>query len=82
MKRLLPYLRNHGVETRIIFFAAHTKNLPTYNYFKNTGIECKLIYWEKFNEEKIIEILEDVKAFPPDIFIPNYFLLPVMLLSG
>ena len=73
MKRLLPYLRNNGVETRIIFFAAHTKDLPTYQYFTALGYACKLIYWELFNEEKIIEILNDIKNFPPDIFIPNYF---------
>lgn len=73
MKRLLPYLRDNGIETRIIFFAANTKDLPAYNYFTRLGFTCKLIYWEKFNEEKIVEILQDVKEFPPDIFIPNYF---------
>lgn len=73
MKRLLPYLRNNGVETRIIFFSAHTKDLPAYQYFINLGFACKLIYWELFNEEKIIKILEDIKTYPPDIFIPNYF---------
>lgn len=73
MKRLLPYLRNNGVEIRIIFFAAHSKDLPAYQYFVNDGFECKLIYWELFNEEKIVEILGDIKKYPPDIFIPNYF---------
>ncbi|MDB5222733.1 MAG: hypothetical protein JWN83_1400 [Chitinophagaceae bacterium] len=73
MKRLLPYLRGNGVETRIIFFAAHTKKLPAYQYFTNQGFACKLIYWEHFNEEKIIEILEDIRSNPPDIFIPNFF---------
>ena len=73
MKRLLPYLRDNGVETRIIFFAAHTKDLPTYKYFTTLGFACKLIYWELFNEQKIVEILEDIKKFPTDIFIPNYF---------
>jgi glycosyltransferase involved in cell wall biosynthesis len=73
MKRLLPYLRNNGIETRIIFFAAHTKNLPTYQYFTKLGFTCKIIYWELFNEEKIIEILNDINRYPPDIFIPNYF---------
>lgn len=73
MKRLLPYLRENGVETRIIFLAAHTKDLPTYNHFRDLGFGCKIIYWEKFNEEKIIEILEDLNSNPPDIFIPNYF---------
>lgn len=73
MKRLLPYLRKNGVETRILFFAAHTKDLPAYQYFTKLGFACRLIYWERFNEEKIIEILEDINTHPPDIFIPNYF---------
>lgn len=73
MKRLLPYLRKNGIETRIIFFAANAKQLPAYRYFSEEGFKCKLIFWERFNEEKIIEILDDVKEFPPDIFIPNYF---------
>lgn len=73
MKRLLPYLRKNGVETRIIFFAAHTKNLPAYQYFTNHGFACKLIYGTLFNEEKIIQLLEDINKYPPDIFIPNYF---------
>ena len=73
MKRLLPYLHKNGVETRIIFFAANTKNLPAYQYFTNLGYACKLIFWERFNEEKIIEILEDINSHPPDIFIPNFF---------
>lgn len=73
MKRLLPYLRKNGVEVRIIFFAANAKQLPAYKYFTEEGFKCKLIFWERFNEEKIIEILDDVKKFAPDIFIPNYF---------
>ena len=80
MKRLLPYLRQNGVDTRIIFFAAHTNQLPAYNYFSQLGFECKLIYWELFNEEKITEILNDVRANPPDVFIPNYF--PVALYAA
>lgn len=77
IKRLLPFLRENDIETRIIFLAANDKNLPAYNYFVNEGYECKLIYWELFNDEKIQAILNDVKQFPPDIFIANYFAIPL-----
>jgi colanic acid/amylovoran biosynthesis glycosyltransferase len=73
MKRLLPYLRSNGIETRILFIAAHSKPLPAYEYFTAAGFACKLVYWELFNEEKITRILEDLQQHPPDIFIPNYF---------
>jgi glycosyltransferase involved in cell wall biosynthesis len=73
IKRLLPYFKEKNIESRIIFLAANDKDLPAYNYFVNEGYECKLIYWELFNDEKILEILNDVKKFPPDIFIANYF---------
>lgn len=77
IKRLLPYLREKNIQSRIIFLAAHDNDLPAYNYFVNEGFECKLIYWELFNDEKVKAILEDVKQFPPDIFITNYFAIPL-----
>jgi glycosyltransferase involved in cell wall biosynthesis len=76
LKRLLPYLRENNIETRIIFLAANDKDLPAYNYFVNEGYACKLVYWELFNDEKIQAILNDVKQFTPDIFIANYFAIP------
>ncbi len=77
IKRLLPYLREKNIESRIIFLAANDKNLPAYTYFVDEGFECKLIYWEFFNDEKIQAILNDLKKFPPDIFITNYFAIPL-----
>ena len=77
VKRLLPYFKEKNIESRIIFLAANDKDLPAYNYFVNEGFECKLIYWELFNDEKILAILNDVKQFPPDIFIANYFAIPL-----
>ena len=77
IKRLLPYFREKNIESRIIFLAANDKDLPAYKYFVDEGFECKLIYWELFNDEKILAILNDVKEFPPDIFITNYFAIPL-----
>jgi glycosyltransferase involved in cell wall biosynthesis len=77
IKRLLPYLRKKNIETRIIFLAANSKDLPAYNYFIKEGFECKLIYWELFNDEKVLAILNDVKKHTPDIFITNYFAIPL-----
>ena len=77
IKRLLPYFREKNIESRIIFLAANDKDLPAYKYFVDEGFQCKLIYWELFNDEKVKAILEDVKQFPPDIFITNYFAIPL-----
>ena len=76
IKRLLPYLKEKNIETRIIFLAANSKDLPAYNFFVKEGFACKLIYWELFNDEKVLAILEDVKNNRPDIFISNYFAIP------
>jgi colanic acid/amylovoran biosynthesis glycosyltransferase len=73
MKRLLPFLQQNGIETRIIYFAARHKDLAAYNHFTSLGFQCKVIYWEVFYEDKVAAILEDIKQFPPDIFIPQYF---------
>lgn len=77
IKRLLPYFREKNIESRIIFLAANDKELPAYKYFIDEGFQCKLIYWELFNDEKVKAILEDIKQFPPDIFITNYFAIPL-----
>jgi colanic acid/amylovoran biosynthesis glycosyltransferase len=77
IKRLLPYLKEKNIESRIIFLAANDKDLPAYKYFVDAGFECKLVYWELFNDEKVLAILNDVKQFPPDIFITNYFAIPL-----
>lgn len=77
IKRLLPYFKEKNIESRIIFLAANDIDLPAYNYFIDEGFDCKLIYWELFNDEKILAILNDVKEFPPDIFITNYFAIPL-----
>ena len=73
LKRLLPYLKENGFEIRIIFFANRDKNLQTYRYFEDAGFSCKIISWDKFNEQKISELLQELKQHTPDIFIPNYF---------
>jgi colanic acid/amylovoran biosynthesis glycosyltransferase len=73
IKRLLPYLRENGIEVRILFFATEKKNLTAYNYFVNLGFECRIISWYLYYEEKVMAILDDIKNNPPDIFIPHYF---------
>ena len=73
IKRLLPFLNEKGIEARILFIAANTSNLPAFNEFVKMGFACKLIPWELFWEEKIRSIIKDIKEFPPDVFIPNYF---------
>ena len=73
IKRLLPWLSDKGVEVRVIFFAANAPDLPVYNYLVTAGIKCKLIFWELFQEEKIIEVLKELRNNTPDVFIANYF---------
>ena len=73
LKRLIPYLRENGIIVRVIFIAANSKKLSFFNELKQDGVECTLIPWELFLEEKITTILKDLRQYPPDVFIPNYF---------
>jgi colanic acid/amylovoran biosynthesis glycosyltransferase len=73
IKRLLPWLSERGVQVRVIFFAANTKNLPVYHFLKKAGISATIIFWELFQEEKVRALLNDIKLHPPDVFIANYF---------
>ena len=73
MKRLLPFLKENGVETRLLVIANQRKKLLNLQYFLNMGFPCKLIPAELFFEEQIKLILEDIEANPPHIYIPNYF---------
>lgn len=73
IKRLLPYLRRNGIETRLLFIAHQTKHLDTLAYFQKLNFECVLVPADLFFEEQIKRILEDVIRYPPDVFVPNYF---------
>jgi colanic acid/amylovoran biosynthesis glycosyltransferase len=73
LKRLLPFLKERGVQVRVIFIAANSKRLSFFNQLKSEGYECTLVAWDLFFEEKILAILDDLRAHPPDVFIPNYF---------
>jgi glycosyltransferase involved in cell wall biosynthesis len=73
IKRLLPYLRKNGVETRLLFLADQARNLSTLRYFQELQFACTLIPADLFFEEQLQLILKDVKKHPPDVFIPNYF---------
>lgn len=73
LKRLMGFLREHDVEVRVIFIAESSKKLGFLNECVANGYQCELIPWDMFWEEKIIAILKDLSAHPPDVFIPNYF---------
>lgn len=73
LKRLLPYLRERGIESRILFLANPSKNLGTLRFFEARGFACKLISAELFFEEQMQAIIEDIAQNPPDVFFPNYF---------
>ena len=63
LKRLLPFLRENGIEACILFIANDVKNLPTLQFFKERNFACKLIPAELFFEEKIKLILEDIFSY-------------------
>lgn len=73
LKRLLPFLQEQGIQTRLLFFANRSKQLRTFQFFQDLGFACKLIPADFFFEEQIRMVLEDLRRHPPNVFIPNYF---------
>lgn len=71
----MPYLKEKGIDVRVLFLASNTKKLAVFNGLKAQGFACKLIPWELFWEEKIQMILQDLQDYPPDVFVPNYFVI-------
>ncbi|MGJ7031895.1 glycosyltransferase family 4 protein [Niabella hirudinis] len=73
LKRLALFLKERKVECRIIFFVNRGDRTPLFDFFLENDFACTKIYWDLFLEEKIQAVYEDIKMYPPDVFIPQYF---------
>ena len=70
VRRILPALqsRGHVVCALIPFLDGEAPNVA---FLKESGITCKSISFPEYSEDLVRWILKEVKAFQPDIFIPN-----------
>ena len=72
LQRLLPELRNDGIESELLFFpVGDPERCPTLQALKKDGFPCKVYTGLRYTEHRMRWILEQVKANPPDVFLPN-----------
>lgn len=74
LQRLLPTLREHGIEARCLIFLHHGDTGPTLEAFRSEGIACDSILCHERTEDRVRWVLERLRENPPDVFVPN---LPV-----
>jgi len=74
LQRLLPALREHGIEARCLIFLHHGDTGPSLEAFLSEGIACESILCHDRTEDRVNWVLERLRENPPDVFVPN---LPV-----
>lgn len=74
LQRLLPALRQHGIEARCLILLHYGDTGPTLEAFRSEGIACESITGHERTIDRVRWLLERLRENPPDIFVPN---LPV-----
>jgi glycosyltransferase involved in cell wall biosynthesis len=70
LRRLLPDLRERGVECRVLFFN-QPGDCPNVKALRDEGFDCSSIVLPRSTQFCIKWILDEIRRFPTDIFIPN-----------
>jgi glycosyltransferase involved in cell wall biosynthesis len=71
LRRLLPLLRERGVESRVLFIRRASGNCPAIDELSADGFSCADVLHIGYTEERIRWILEQLALDPPDVFVPN-----------
>lgn len=71
LQRLLPELREHGIESRCLFLLHWGETGPTLEFLCARGFDCPAVPAHPTTEQRIGWILERLREDPPDIFVPN-----------
>jgi len=71
LQRVLPELSKRGFQPQVLFLMSSDKPCEVVNNLRKNGIRCITILRQQYTEQNILQILNALKADPPDIFIPN-----------
>lgn len=78
LRRLLPELRQQGVESRVLFFLHHKSGrddeYPTLSALRREGFDCQAVLFPRYTEQRVRWLLKKLADDPPDIFVPNLML--------
>lgn len=71
--RLLPSLRDRGIESQILFITwAPDEQCTVLPVFRQMGFECHVAPLPYYTESHTRWILKILAANPPDVFVPHY----------
>ena len=71
VQRLLPALRERGIESRCLFLLHWGDTGPALRALRAQGFDCQAILAPDHTEDRVRWILDRVRADPPDVFVPN-----------
>ncbi len=72
LPRLLPLLRDRGIESKVLFFIpGKRKQCRAVQLVKEQGFEYSVKKFPRYTDQRIRWILEELKEDSPDVFIPN-----------
>lgn len=71
IQRLVPSLRERGIEPRCLFLLHWGDTGPALSYLQSLGIECKSVVAHDRTVDRVKWILDQLEQDPPDVFVPN-----------
>lgn len=71
LKHIVETLQSDRVEPRVILFSSSNQPSLIVDTLKLRGIDCTVLPLQKYGESDVINILQELKRNPPDIFVPN-----------
>jgi glycosyltransferase involved in cell wall biosynthesis len=70
IRRLVPLLRDRGIEARCLFIMHWGDTGPALTPLREAGFECRSTTLDR-TEDRVRWILDDLGDNPPDVFVPN-----------
>jgi glycosyltransferase involved in cell wall biosynthesis len=71
VQRLLPALRDHGIEARCLFLLHWGDTGPALSALRSQGFDCQAVLAHERTEDRVRWILDRLRENPPDVFVPN-----------
>lgn len=71
VQRLLPALREHGIEARCLFLLHWGNTGPALSALGGQGFDCQAVLAHERTEDRVRWILDRLREDPPDVFVPN-----------
>lgn len=69
--RLVPALKDRGVEVKVLFMTQDQSQSPTAEAMAEKGVPTVVVEHFECTEQKVLWVLEQLQQDLPDIFVPN-----------